>query len=184
MGLYIRRWTPLATVLVVALGISACGDDDGGDNGPQTFEDDAYPFTFEYPSDFEVTEDVNFSVEAGGNLEDNRAVALDEENMLILSRTTLNVTIDESNLELAKDEMDQLFQQIDPESGQGEEGEYAGFLALDYQVSVDTPEDGESRIVSLFDGDQQYTINCQSAPEQREEIEQACQRALDTIAQE
>ncbi|WP_129665394.1 hypothetical protein [Phytoactinopolyspora endophytica] len=168
--------------LLTAMAVAACGGDDDGD-GPQTFDDDAYPFTFEYPADFEVTDDVNFSVEAGGSLEDSRAVALDEENMLILSRTTLNLAIDDSNIDLAKGEMDQLYQQIDPESEPGQESEYGGYTSLEYEVSVDTPPDGTSRIVSLFDGDQQYTINCQSTPDSQEEIDDACQQALDTLSQ-
>ena len=43
-------------------------------------------------------------------------------------------------------------------------------------------EDGESRFTVLFDGDQEYLINCQSTPEHRDEVDEACDEALATLA--
>ena len=43
-------------VLVAALGLSACGDSGSDDSGPKTFEQDGYPFTFEYPASFRIVQ--------------------------------------------------------------------------------------------------------------------------------
>jgi hypothetical protein len=89
--------------------------------------------------------------------------------------------INQGNLGLAKQEVDGLVQQLDPDAA-GAEGEIAGFPSLTYDaVTLTTPEEGESRFIMLFEGDEQYVINCQSTPDGRDEIEQACDLAVDTL---
>lgn len=146
-----------------------------------TFEREGFPFTFEYPDSFELTEDVSVAQTLGGGSDDSVALALDDDNAIIVSRFTLNVEVDESNLAQVKQEADQLFQQVDP-SAEAQPGEIAGFPSLSLDaVAVPTPEDGESRYTVLFEGDQEYTINCQSTPAGRPEIEAACDLALETL---
>jgi hypothetical protein len=167
-----------AAILAV-VGLAGCG---GDDDEPSTFESDTFPFTFEYPDDFEITEDVGVSQELGGAIDETVAIAMGDDNALILQRATLNLEIDEANLGLAKEEFDGLVQQIDPGAA-AEEGETGGFPSLTYDsVTLTTPEEGESRITILFEGDQEYVINCQSTPDARDEIEEACDLALETLA--
>ena len=49
------------------------------------------------------------------------------------------------------------------------------------EVAIPSVPDAQSRFVAFFDGNQEYLFNCQSTPEHREEIEQACDTALDTV---
>ncbi len=71
---------------------------------------------------------------------------------------------------------------LDPEAIGAETGEIAGYPSLDYEsIALTTPAEGESRFIVLFEGDQEYLINCQSTPENREEVESACERALETL---
>jgi hypothetical protein len=174
-------WTLALVATLAVVGLAGCGGDDD-DSEPSTFESDTFSFTFEYPDGFEITEDVDVSQELGGAIDETVAIAMDDDNALILQRATLNLEIDESNLGLAKEEFDGLVQQVDPGAA-GEEGELAGFPSLTYDaVTLTTPEEGESRITILFEGDQEYVINCQSNPDGRDEIEEACDLALETLA--
>jgi hypothetical protein len=166
---------------LAAVGIAGCGGDDD-DSDPATFERDTFPFTFEYPDGFEVTDHVSTSKTLGGGADEGLAIVMDEDNGLIIQRYTLNVEINQANLGVARQEADGLFQQVDPDA-RGAEGEIAGFPSLTYDaVTLTTPEDGESRLIVLFEGYQEYLINCQSTPDGRGEIEQACDLAVDTLA--
>jgi hypothetical protein len=125
---------------------------------------------------------VSLSQELGGDADETVSIGIDDDNGLIIQRYTLNIEIDQGNLGLAKQEIDGLIQQID--SGvRAAEGEIAGFPSLTYDtVTLTTPEDGESRYIVLFESDQEYLINCQSTPKGRDEIEEACDVAVDTLA--
>lgn len=178
--------TRLSAAAVIAIGaapaFAACGDDDGdGGDGNATFEREGFPFTFEYPDSFEFTEDVTAAQTLGGESDDAVALVSDDDNAIVVERFTLNVEVDESNLDQVKQEADQLFQQVDP-SAEAQPGEIAGLPSLSLDaIAVPTPEDGESQFTLLFEGDQEYLINCQSTPAGRPEIEGACDLALETL---
>jgi hypothetical protein len=169
--------------VITPVGIAGCGGDDD-DSEPATFERDTFPFTFEYPDGFEFTDDVSAERQLGGGDAADEAVAIvmDEDNGLIIERYTLNAEVSQADLGLVKRELDGLIQQLEPDAA-GEEGDLAGFPLLTYAaVAVPGLGDGETRIIALFEGDQEYLIHCQSTPEGREEIEQACDLAVDTLA--
>jgi hypothetical protein len=106
-------------------------------------------------------------------------MAMDEDNVLL--RFTLEGELNQGNLGLAKRWLDGQIQQLDPDAS-GEEGEIAGYPSLTYDaVTLATPEELESRFIMLFEGDEEYVINCQSTPDGRDEIEQACDLAVDTL---
>jgi hypothetical protein len=170
-----------ALLLLPALLVPACGDDDD-DSGGGTFDREEFPFTFSYPDGFEVTEDVTVDQALGSQADETLAVGLDQDNILLVQSFTLNLPIDESNLELAKDEIDALAQQVAP-GAESQETEVGGLPAVELDgIEVPTVEDGESKLTAIFDGDQEYFLNCQSTPEHREEIAEACDLALETFA--
>jgi len=166
-----------AAALAAAIAIAACGDS----NDTSTFEQDDYPFTFEYPADFELSDDVSADTVLGGAADDSIALGIDDSNALVIQRYTLNAEVSEENIDQAKVEFDGLIQQLDP-GVTGEAGETGGFPSLTYDaVRVPSLPDGESRLTVLFEGDQEYLLNCQSTPENRDEINAACDRALATL---
>ena len=186
----IRRWV-LSVAVVIAIcavpAFAACGDDGDGGDGNATFEREGFPFTFEYPDSFELRENVTPAQTLGAESDesdesdDRVALASDDDNLIAVERFTLNVEVDESNLDQAKQEVDQLFQQVDP-SAESQPGEIAGLPSLSLDaITVPPPQDGESRITVLFEGDQEYVINCQSTPEKRTEVEAACDLMLETL---
>jgi hypothetical protein len=168
-------------VLVAALGLGACGGSDSESSGPGTFENDAYPFTFEYPSSFQLSEKVTLNQNLGGATENNLALALDSQNGIILQKAHLNVAVTKANLDAAKREFDALVGKADP-SASGEPTEVATFPALEYRpIAVNSIPDGESVITFLFQGRDEFVINCQSTPDHRSEIDAACDQALSTL---
>lgn len=165
-------------LLLVAAAITFAVVRGGGDG---TFDDDAYPFTFEYPGDWTESDNVTISQELGASGLDKRAVSLDGSNLIIVERFDLNTEIDEGNLDLAQNELDRLVAQIDP-SASGEAGETGGYPSITWDsVSIPQPEGAESKLVALFDGDQEYLLNCQSTEEHRDELAAGCDQALDTL---
>ncbi|MDQ3759499.1 MAG: hypothetical protein M3331_06130 [Actinomycetota bacterium] len=173
----LQRLTP--AVVALLLVVPGCGGDGGEETS--TFEDDDFPFTFEYPSEWEETGGVTIDQELGAQPDETLAIALDEDDTILVQRFTLALEVSEDNLNMAKEEFDSLIQQLDPNS-ETEETEVAGYPALTTDaIPLTTPEDGESVITILFDGDQEYLINCQSTPEEREAVEAACDMVVESI---
>lgn len=166
----------LLVLALTALGLGACGGSDG------RFEEDGFAITFEYPEDFEESSDVTINQQQGAEAEESLGVGLDSDNGIIVQRYGLERGIDEENLDLAKAEFDGLMENLAPGAPEGETTELAGLPALRYtDVPVGSVEGGRSRLIVLFDGRTEYLINCQSTPEKRGEVEDACDRAVATL---
>lgn len=173
-----RALAHLAAVPLLALLIAGCGGDEGGTT---TFSNDAFPLTFEYPSDWNESDDVSIDQELGNAADETIAVGLDDDNAIVLQKFTLSREVTEENLSLAADEFEGLIQSIDP-NAEAEETEVAGYPALEIDsVALTTPEDGESRFTILFDGIDEYLINCQSTPDEREAVDAACDAAIESL---
>ena len=168
---------PLLLLVLTALGAGACGGED-----ETTFDAAGFGITFEYPEGFEESDDVTINEQQGSQAEESRAVGLDEDNGIIVQRYKLKRKINEDNLDLAKNEFDTLVAGISPDAAEGETNEVAGLPALRYDaVPVRSVEKGQSTLIVLFDGSTEYLINCQSTPEKRGEINEACDLAVDTL---
>jgi hypothetical protein len=169
------RFLLLAVAAASAFG--ACGGEED-----RRFEADGFAITFEYPEGFEESDDVTINQQQGSQSEESLAVGLDRDNGIIVQRYKLKRSIDRSTLDLAKEEFDALVTGLSPDAAQGQTAEIAGFPALRYsEVPVRSVERGQSRLVVLFDGRTEYLINCQSTPEKRREINEACDLAVDTL---
>ena len=107
---------------------------------------------------------------------------MDEDNGIIVQRYKLQASISKDNLDLAKTEFDALVGGLSPDAAEGESSEIAGLPALRYSnVPVRSVEKGQSSLIVLFDGSTEYLINCQSTPQKRSEINEACDLAADTL---
>ena len=175
---------PLARLAALSLALIAatagCGGGEGDDT--QTFEEEGFPFTFEYPGSFEESSDVSYSSTAGGAADDARALGLDDRNAIVVSRYELNVAVTEENVDQVKPEMDDLISGLAGRELSGKQVEIGEFPGYEYEFDLEDPPEGRSRLVVLFDGKTEYTLNCQSTPERRDELEAACRQAVDTLA--
>jgi hypothetical protein len=169
----------LAALLVAcALALAAgCGSDE-----PETFDEDGFAITFEYPGDFERTTDV--STDRGvGQAEESVALAMSEDNAIFVQRYGLNRPVTPGDAEAVKAELDRVLSRLAGTEVSGRRIDVGGPLAFRYEVEeLQEPEDGRSTIVAVFDGDKEYFINCQSVPDGREELDEACERAIETLA--
>ena len=172
-----RRASILALATLAAFGIGACGGESDG-----TFDHEGFPFTFTYPEDFEEIDEVEISQQLGAAAEETVAVGVDEQDAIILEHFIVQIEVNEQNLRLAKREIDSLLQQLGPGAPPTTETEVAGLPALTAtEVPVSDIEGGLSDLTILFDGDDEYVINCQSTEEHRDEVDEACEMALDTL---
>ena len=169
-------------VLAAAVALGACGGgSDTNSSEPATFQNGAYPFTFEYPNSFQLSENVTLNQNLGGQTENNMALALDNSDGIILQKANLNVAVTKANLDAAKRQFDALVAKVAPNAS-GKPTEVGGFPALEYgSIPVSSIPDGESVITFLFQDQNEYVINCQSTPDHRSEIDAACDQALSTL---
>jgi hypothetical protein len=164
-------------IALAALAFAACGEDE-----PNRFEEEGFAISFEYPDDFEETDDVTLSEQRGSRAEESRALGLDEDNGIIVQRYRLQRSIDETSLDAAKAEFDELVSELAPDAPAGQKTEIGGLPALSYtDVPVTDPANAESRLIVLFDGSTEYLINCQSTPDKRDQMNEACDMAVDTL---
>lgn len=180
----------LLMLLAAAAIVAGCGDDEeSASNDPadtavedtETFSEEDFDITFQYPDDFETLEDVQFSQSAGAAAAATTGVGLDGTNLIAVQRFDLETEVTDQNFDEIKQEADRVFSQAAGEQVSGQETDVAGLPALEYEVTVDEAEDLETRAISIFDGNTQYLLNCQSGAEQREAILAACDLALETF---
>jgi hypothetical protein len=150
--------------------------------GDGKFDENEFAITFEYPRDLEETDDVSLTSQLGSGAEETRALALDENNALIVQKYRLNIDANAGNLDSTiKPELDNLLGQVSP-GATSVRKEYGGLPALEYDsIKLTNPANGTSRLIFLFDGRDEYEINCQWTPDEREKIQDACDKALDTL---
>jgi hypothetical protein len=170
------RW--LLPLLACAIVIPvACGSSD-----PKMFDEKGFAITFEYPGDFERTTDVN-AEEGVGRAQKSVALAMSEDNAIFVQRYGLGRAVTPDDAGAVKDELDKVLGRLAGTEVTGKRIDAGGLLAFRYEIEkLRQPEDGRSTIVAVFDGDTEYFINCQSVPDGREELDEACERAIETLA--
>ncbi len=172
------RWLLLPLLACAILMPAACGSSD-----PKMFDEEGFAITFEYPGDFERTTDVN--AESGvGEAEESVALAMSEDNAIFVQRYDLGESVTPARTPApSSDELDKVLGRLAGTEVSGKQIDAGGLLAFRYEIDkLQQPEDGRSTIVAVFDGDTEYFINCQSVPDGREELDEACERAIETLA--
>lgn len=173
-----RILTKVALPVLAAAVLAGCGS---SSDETKTFDEEGFAITFEYPGDFERTEDVNLS-QSAGQAEETVALARSEDNAIFLQRYGLNRAVSPKEADGVREELDQVLGRLAGGDLEGKPVDVGGPLAFRYEIDrLNTPEDGRSTIVVMFDGDTEYFMNCQSVPDGRSELEEACEQAIDTL---
>jgi hypothetical protein len=171
-----RRRVLAALLASAALVAAACGSDE-----PKTFDEDGFGITFEYPGGFERTTDIDAG-RTRGDAEKSVALAMSEDNAIFVQRYRLGREVGPGDAKLVKAELDKVLGQLARTQVSGKRIDVGGPLAFRYEIDkLQDPENGRSTIVAVFEGDTEYFINCQSVPDGREELEDACKQAIDTL---
>jgi hypothetical protein len=172
-----RRLAALALVACALALAAGCGSDD-----PKTFDEDGFAITFEYPGNFERTTDVR-AQEDEGEAEASVALAMSKDNAIFVQRYGLNRTVTPELADAVKTELDGVLSKLAGTEVSGRRIDVGGAVAFRYEIDrLQEPEEGRSTIVAVFEGDKEYFINCQSVPDGREELDEACAEAIDTLA--
>ncbi len=175
-----RRLALLAILVALPFTLVACGGGGGGGGG--IFDVEKIDVSFEYPLDtFDVTTKFTFQAQRGADPVAEAGVLLDSENVIVVQRYDLNLSVTKDNLANVKGEVDSVIGSLARKKVSGREVEYGGLPGYEYAIALRTPPKGQSRIAVLFDERTEYLVNCQSTPPQRETLEDACRRALDSL---
>jgi hypothetical protein len=163
-------------LLACAALLAACGSDE-----PKTFDEDGFGITFEYPSDFERTTDIGAG-RSEGDAQKSVALAMSEDNAIFVQRYGLKEEVGPGDAGPVKAELDRVLGDLAGTQVSGKRIDVGGLLAFRYEIDkLQEPENGRSTIVAIFEGDTEYFINCQSVPDGREELDDACELAIDTL---
>jgi len=177
------RQTSLVACVAVGLVLfaSACGGGGGGSGGGGRYEETGLDITFPIPSGFHIAHDISIAKSSGVKAVDQAAVAIDQDNLVIVQRYNLNTAISSENLATFKGEVDKVIGQLAGKPVSGHEVKYGELPGYEYVIDVAQPAQGQSRLAVLFDGKVEYLVNCQSTPDQRDKIEKGCRTVLDSI---
>lgn len=184
-----------SAVALAAAGalLSGCGDDDGGTSEAggspgtaseptKTFTDRDFDITFEYPADLDVMDNVSFGATTGSSGPEASAGAkLGLEDFFAVQRFALNTAVTEQNLEQFVPEADAVFGELAGEDVAAELLEVGGLPALRYEFGPTQPNGGATRATLVFDGETEYLFTCKSTEAHSEEINAACDVALETL---
>jgi hypothetical protein len=172
------RRASLLLVGLVALLLVSAADAAGAD---KTFDVDGIGITFKYPASFKPIKRITFQKSAGSQAVARGAVALDKVNLIIVSRYNLRIAITPANLPRFKHEVDTVIGKVAGRTVSGRRVAYGGLPGYEYWIKLAAPANAASRMVVLFDAATEYLINCQSTPPNRQTVEAACRKALQTL---
>ncbi len=174
----------MAAALLAFLAACGGGDREGdGASADRTFSDDNFAISFKYPEYLKRGRVTEVAESAGGEPVAQTALAIDEANAIFLAKYEVNAEVTDENIATFAPQVDQLVQQLTGRPVSGQTTRVGGFPAIRYDdVALNTPPQGQSRLVFLFDGAVEYLVNCQSTPEERDAINRGCDRVLTTMS--
>ena len=185
--MHFTRLSSRLLVALVSLSLAACGSSDGGGGGgggedTKTFKAEGIGITFEYPEDMKEASDLTIDESVGASAKAKGGVGYDERNAIFVQRFELTKSIGKDELASVKPEVDGLFEQATGQPADGQETEIGGLPALEYESAKTKGRPGEeARLLVIFDGSTEYTINCQSTKKRRDDIEKACDSVVETV---
>ena len=161
--------------------LAGCGGDDA--SSEKTFSHGDFAISFKYPGTLQQGQVKAVAESAGGEPLAQTALAVDEANAIFLAKYDVNAEVTPENIDAFVPQVDQVVHQLTGSPVSGRTVEVGGLPGVRYDgVGLRTPPQGQSRLVFLFDGSVEYLVNCQSTPEEREEIIRACDRVLTTLS--
>jgi len=140
----------------------------------KTFDEPEFAIRFRYPDAFNQVQ-VRIGSSAGARPAAQRAIGLKGDNVVIITRYNLQRRVTAANLDDVKPEADKLFSRLAGKDLKGKVTRVGGLPALEYEAfELRRPAKAQSRLLVLFDGVTEYLVNCQSMPDQRKQVEAAC----------
>lgn len=161
-----------------AVLVSGCGSATGAGN----FSSESYPFSFDYPSSWTLSQS-----RAAGADHGTVTVALREPlDQVQLTSFTMKKSIPKGEI-ANQSEVDaivsRMVKQDGGKAGKARAVEYGGVSGFQYILSypASTTVDLEGRVTILFNGKTQISINCQSSAENRKDLNEGCDEILESL---
>ncbi len=148
---------------------------------PTRFEQHGFQITFDYPQAMKSTTKLVFGATAGSTDTGRAAVGIDRDNVILVTRYDLRRPVTGANIGAVKPEVDGVIRRLVGHPVDGARMDAGGLPGYRYRVALGAPEGGVSRLFVLFDRKVEYFFNCQSTPESRATIDNACNLALRTL---
>lgn len=173
----------IAAVAIIASGVF---EDDEPAPVPGTFSNEAYPFEFEYPPEWGVSENPSFEFGSGSATSSVAVQYAPPENQIVVSEYKLSRALapdENAPQEEIQGVVDNLEDQTNGRASRLKVVRYAGAPGYEYTLRF-RDESGQrlqSRIVFLFKGQSQIEVNCQSNRDGRDQIEAGCTELLDSL---
>ncbi len=135
-----------------------------------------FNISFDYPSGL-TRRDV-----PEGNSDEKISLAIDNNNGIAVSKYEQETRVTEANIGFAQSLLDGVVRQLssDP-SPEGKRVTIAGLPGFEYEFPIKTLPGVRSRSIFLFHGRDEYQINCQFQADERQQVMEACDQALDTL---
>lgn len=153
------------------------------DAAGKVFDEDDFGITFRYPGSLSEGDLTEVRESSGRAPEAQEALGLDDDNLILVSKYVNDGPASTADLEALLPEFDELLSNLGGHPVTGKITEVGGFPSIRYDdVVVGGPEALSSRMVFVFDEQDQYLLNCQSTPARRQELDAACDLVLETLA--
>lgn len=175
----IAAWL-LPAMIVVAV-FAGCG---GADE--MTFATPTYPFSFSYPADWKLTRNAAFNYGAGAGEKSVSVSLKDPYDQVTITQYKLKKTLP-NGVNGNRQELDRVVAKLTAEAkGTASEGEavkYGGVPGYKYFVEYSSPDGTQLRnqLVFLFDGDDEFQVNCQSTEKNRKDLDAGCETVLGSL---
>jgi hypothetical protein len=154
---------------------------DVSDGGSVQFQRQGFDITFRYPASLQEADDLVFGSTAGSADAARAGVGINKANVILVSRYDLRRPVTAANVAGVKPEVDRVIASLAQTPVAGRRVEFGGLPGYAYRVTLGSPSGGVSRLFVLFDRQVEYFFNCQSTPETRLELDDACDEALRTL---
>ncbi len=176
------RAIQVALAVALALAVTALAAGCGGD---EKFATSTYPFTFEYPSGWKATRNAAFVYGAGAG---ERSVAVQfkaPDDQVVVTQYKLQKTLPPGIVANQK-EVDRIVRKLAKQSGgtatDARAVKYGGLPGYQYVIEYTTGgKQLRNTITFLFSGNDEFQVNCQSSTENRDVVDEGCDKVLSTL---
>lgn len=176
----------IPAILVAVLAGAAVAATGCGGSSDKQFTTPTYPFSFSYPSGWTLSRNAAFSFGSGSG-ERSLSIALKAPNdQVTLTQYKLRKTLP-AGINGNQREVDRVVARLTAQAkGTASDSKmvsYGGIPGYEYVVEYEAPDKTilRNKLVFLFRGKDEFQVNCQSSPKNREELEKGCQQVLNTL---
>lgn len=177
---------PVKAILATVVAITALATTGCGGGGEKQFTTPTYPFSFSYPDGWTLTRNAAFNYGSGSGERSVSATLKSPHDQVTITQYKLRKTLP-PGVNGNQREVDRIVARLTAQAkgtaSDSKTVEYGGIPGYEYVVEYEAPDKTilRNKLVFLFKGKDEFQVNCQSSPKNREELEKGCAQVLDTL---